>query len=309
MPALITHHLFGEAAVTSLPEGLVQGQEELLAFLMGNQGPDPFFARFFTRPDKAAVAHRLAHEMHEEHVAGAFVCLRQAVTHLWEEDKGVGRAFVLGMAGHYLLDRTTHPLVFAEQDAICEAGVGLEGAGVDVHAVIESDIDTWMLWQERHATVLDCPPDMELALTSRIARVAGALFSQVAWQVYNLRVGADEFGRSVRDYAFVYRRIEPAGSMRCDGYAAIERLLQPHSHLRAMAHQVLRSDECASANLERHPWTDPSTGEVSCDSFADLYHKALADYAGFVESYVRGGGLNVEEIVCGINDDGVRGTH
>ena len=45
MPALITHHLFGEDVLPELPAGLVEGEEEVLAFLLGNQGPDPLFAR------------------------------------------------------------------------------------------------------------------------------------------------------------------------------------------------------------------------------------------------------------------------
>ena len=59
MPAIITHHVFGEEAVTALPEGLIDGQEELLAFLLGNQGPDPFFARFSTLPAHITACHRL----------------------------------------------------------------------------------------------------------------------------------------------------------------------------------------------------------------------------------------------------------
>ena len=50
MPSLITHHIFGEDAAQRLPEGLVDGEEELLAFLLGNEGPDPFFVRFRTIP-------------------------------------------------------------------------------------------------------------------------------------------------------------------------------------------------------------------------------------------------------------------
>ena len=65
MPALITHHLFGEKSAALLPEGIIRNQEELLAFILGNQGPDPFFTRFSTTPENASACHRLAHLMHE----------------------------------------------------------------------------------------------------------------------------------------------------------------------------------------------------------------------------------------------------
>ena len=50
MPAILTHHLFGEDASAQLPEYLLTSQEEMLAFLLGNQGPDPLLARFTCLP-------------------------------------------------------------------------------------------------------------------------------------------------------------------------------------------------------------------------------------------------------------------
>ena len=43
MPALITHHLFGEESIDRLPQGVITSDEERIAFILGNQGPDPFF--------------------------------------------------------------------------------------------------------------------------------------------------------------------------------------------------------------------------------------------------------------------------
>ena len=71
MPSLITHHIFGEDAAQCLPEGLVDGEEELLAFLLGNEGPDPFFVRFRTIPARVAACRHLAHDMHASHVTAA----------------------------------------------------------------------------------------------------------------------------------------------------------------------------------------------------------------------------------------------
>ena len=63
MPAIITHHIFGEDIAPGLPAGLLAGEEELLAFLLGNQGPDPLFVRFSTLPAQAATCHRLASQI------------------------------------------------------------------------------------------------------------------------------------------------------------------------------------------------------------------------------------------------------
>ena len=44
MPALITHHLFGEESIDRLPAGVIGTDEERLAFLLANQGQTPIFS-------------------------------------------------------------------------------------------------------------------------------------------------------------------------------------------------------------------------------------------------------------------------
>lgn len=129
MPAIITHHIFGEDVLRTLPAGMVEGEEEVLAFLLGNQGPDPLFARFSTAPSVAVRCRRLGHAMHDGRVVEAAFAMRDGVSHLPVADERVGRAFALGALGHYALDRTAHPFVFAQQEALAAAEASLAGAG------------------------------------------------------------------------------------------------------------------------------------------------------------------------------------
>lgn len=288
MPAIICHHIFGEDASAMLPEGMVDGEEELLAFLLGNQGPDPLFARFSTLPGSAAADHRLAHNMHDELCGQALMAFRDGVQHLPLADERIGRAFVLGLLAHYRLDSMAHPFVFAQQEALAAASPALAGAQEDLHAVIESDIDSWILWEKRRATVLERPAHMNLMRTQRICRVAGALFSQVAFSVYGHTMGAEEYGACVADYELEYRMLDPAGSPVARAVGALERVVKPHSFAQAMAHRVVRSCECAAANLDRRAWADPADGRVRHESFADLFEEALAGYPELAEAFVRG---------------------
>ena len=220
MPAIICHHIFGEDAAAMLPEGMIDGEEELLAFLLGSQGPDPLFARFSTLPNAAAADHRLAHQMHDERCGQA--------------------------------------------------------------------LESWILWEKRRATVLERPAHMNLMRTERICRVAGALFSQAAFSVYGRTMGAEEYGACVADYEFEYRMLDPAGSPMARAVGALERIVKPHSFAQAMAHRVVRSCECAAANLDRRGWSDPTDGCVRHESFADLFEEALAGYPELAEAFVRG---------------------
>ncbi|WP_251157741.1 zinc dependent phospholipase C family protein [Caniella muris] len=307
MPALITHHIFGEKCAPELPEGLVEDQEQLLAFLLGNQGPDPFFFRFRALPAELKACHRLATSMHSTRVAPAFAAAHESVGRLPEDEQGLGRAFCLGLVAHYQLDRSVHPFIFAEQDEIIDASDGeLEGCGSQVHAVIEGRIDSWMLWKERHSTVLTCHPALELCRTPRIDRVAGAIFSQVAWQVFGISISCEEFGAAVDDMQAVYRLIEPAGSPRGEAVALVEeRLRGTFSQVEAMAHEVLREDVCPLANPRRLPWTDPFTGRVSHASFMDLFDGAVDGFPVVAEAFCRGGDA-IETAVGGLNYSGKR---
>lgn len=301
MPALITHHLFGEESMGRLPEGIVSTDDERAAFLIANQGPDPFFFRARTPNMKACM--KLGHVMHSKRISKQFSALREGVEHLPSQDVGVGRAFALGLLSHYVLDRNAHPFVYAQQWGIQEADPDLKEAGSEVHAVIESDLDSWMLWRLRRATVHDCPPAGELARTERIDRVAGALTSLVAWAAFGIELPATEYAAAVASMEFVYRLIEPAGSTGSAVVGGLERVARPHSQLQALAHRVTSSEECAAANLERHEWKDPFTNTLSRDSFADRFDQALKGWPALAEAFTRGGN-EVRAQVAGLNYSG-----
>lgn len=301
MPAIITHHLFGEDAANALPAGTIKGQEELLAFLLGNQGPDPLYARILTTPQAASVCHKLADDLHDGHVVEAFVAAREAVTKLPDEDKRVGRAFVLGLLGHYVLDSTAHPFVYAQQFGICEADESLAELGDDVHALIESDIDVWMLWSQRGLTVRQAPAVANLARTERIRRVSSAIFSQIASQVFGTELGADEYGNSVRDYAFIYRLIDPVESRHSHLVTKLEKRVRDKAYLKALAHATKHDDTCPAANLSCQRWRNPFTGKPSTLSFGDLYILALEHWPAFATALLDDDRVALEDLTHGLN--------
>ena len=77
MPALITHHLFGEESIDRLPQGVITSDEERIAFILGNQGPDPFFFHILT--PRVSDCTLLAQVMHRSRMSRQFACLRDGV--------------------------------------------------------------------------------------------------------------------------------------------------------------------------------------------------------------------------------------
>lgn len=305
MPAIITHRLFGERAQKELPEGLIDGEEQLLAFLLGNQGPDPFFFRFSGIPRKLHASHELAHRMHNEHIYEAFQAMHTGVERLPVADSRIGRAFALGMLSHYALDRTVHPYVYAQQNDLISANVDLNDAENEVHAIIESDLDCWLLWQTRKVTVQEYPPAEILICTERIGRVAGALMSHVALTTFGIDLDVDEYPHAVNNMRQVYQLIEPAGSNRNQKIGKLERLFRRHSMLSSLAHPTQDLSADAAANIEHFLWTNPFTGQQSNDSFNDRLKEALADWEKLAEAFIHGGSMLANEI-AGINYSGQR---
>ncbi len=290
MPALITHRLFGEESIERLPEGIIESDDERSAFLLANQGPDPFFFRF--RTPHTGTCTELARVMHRSRMSSQFAALQEGVTRLQPADAGLGRAWTLGMLSHYVLDRNAHPFVYAQQWGIQEVDPDLTGAGSQVHAVIESDLDLLMLQLKRNgATVADFPPAAEVTSTPRIDKVAGALVSFMAKRVYGMDIAANEYGGAVADMRLAYRIIEPAGSPRSNALGRLEGLVSDYSLLQALAHRVTTEAPAACGNLNHRPWINPFSEAESTETFPEIFDRALADYARAVSRFLETGDM------------------
>ena len=298
MPAIFTHRLFAEDAASQLPDGIIANQEQRLAFYLANQGPDPFFYRWRAPLSLGARVRGLGHAMHAAAPGPAFVALKDAVRHLPKADQPLGRAFGLGLLGHWCLDSTTHPFIYAEQaDLIAADPEELAGMDSQVHAIIEAAIDSWLLWRRHQHTVLDEAPASDLRRTRRTDEVAGAILSSIALDACDVDLPPTEYGSAVDDMQFFYSFVEPAGSVRCRFLGATECLLRhvamPQTPF--MAHEPTEATTCDYANTDRLPWKDPANAKASTASFEDLYGEALARFADVVPRYLEAEG---DEIVA-----------
>ena len=291
MPALITHHLFGEESIDRLPQGVITSDEERIAFILGNQGPDPFFFHILT--PRVSDCTLLAQVMHRSRMSRQFACLRDGVSHLQPRDANLGRAFALGLLSHYVLDRNAHPFVYEQQFGIVESDSELENSSSQVHAVIESDLDVLMLQLKRDgATVDDYPPAGEIVTTDRINRVAGVLMSYIAGRVYGIDIPAGEYAGAVSDMQMLYRTIEPAGSVKTRAIALVEGLVHDYSLLDGLAHRVTTELPERTGNLGYLTWKNPFTDEVSNESFPEVFDRALVDYECTVARFIETGDMD-----------------
>ena len=288
MPSNVTHFLFGEKALETLPKGLITTREERNAFLLGNQGPDPLFICHTTTYKRGVTIRHLGRDMHRAHMTRTLMCLREGVDHLNPDIQGIGRAYTLGFLGHWLLDSMCHPFVLAEQAAIAAVDESLAKTPATLHSAIESDIDCWLLWKLHHATILDFPSEKMPPRIARVERVMSVLIAYVAQNVFGTTLPASDYAGALNDYYRVFNLIDPVGSPTSKFLSRCELLFRDNSRVLAQGHPVWTSDECPAANLEHRPWEHAASGISGTESFMDLFEAALERYPKVAELLIRG---------------------
>ena len=278
MPGIATHHAFGLEVYETL-EGLIGAtDDERAAFLLGNQGPDPMF--YLAAVPSAEELRKVGSVMHRNDPARVLQQVHRAFIAATPAD-GALRAYALGFLCHYLLDSMVHPLVYAQQFALC--GDGFEGfasrqAQRIVHATIETEIDEYVFTAKlgttaahmpAHKQMLACPIDVLAEISRRMADVVGVLYRVEAPRRFF--VAAVALNRAAQ------RALD---SKRLDAAAIAERLKGsgfPRAFVDAMSHRGDPRISTPFANDDHIAWPHPYEPDAVIDeSFEQLYASALA---------------------------------
>ena len=275
MPAIITHDTFGQDAYARQYSAIGATKDEVEAFLLGNQGPDPLF--YSVANPLLSSVHRLGSLMHKEKPSEILAAFKQAIGALDDADTSIGRAYALGFLGHYVLDSTMHPLVYFNEYQLCDAGEpGLtRDDGNEVHAVIESEFDEMVLTAKRGETVATFNPAVNILKGSdHMLDAVSALYANVVFSVYGKVIPVGSFKGAVKCFRTVQHLFHSPNGVKREAIARVEELVRPYSFYRSMSHRAILLETCAYDNHEHATWENPFTGETSADSFWDRYEKA-----------------------------------
>lgn len=276
MPAIITHHLFGQDVYNDLYSLVGGSRDEADAFLLGNQGPDPLFYAFLS-PSLRKHNH-LGNTMHIQKPASLLAAFKNSFSILSSAELPLGRAYALGFLCHYTLDSTVHPYIFFHEYRLCDAGEpSLSRADEDVvHIFIESELDELVLFKKREETITTFNPSAEILKASDfVLNTISKMFAYVALTVYGEIAPADMFTHAVKNFRLAQRAFySPRGVKRTLG-GKIERLAHSHSLFQALSHRAVELAESPFDNNAHEPWENPFTGKTSTASFWDLYREAL----------------------------------
>ncbi len=276
MPAVITHDAFGNDLLGRIGSLVGSSKEESDAFLLGNQGPDPLF--YVVLNPLYAPAVRLGSLMHKADPAELLPAFKQAAAGFSGDQEAIARAYVLGLAAHWRLDRTVHPFVYAQQYQLCNAGVeGLGPAqGHEVHALIESELDELVLWKRLGQTIATFDPSRRILHGSaEVLAPISRMYATVADRMFQMSVAPEAFAAAVAAHRLALRGLYSPSGVKREVLATLERLVRPYSFLQALSHRDIQLEDSSFANSSRTSWEDPFSGEVSNTSFFDLYDRAL----------------------------------
>lgn len=306
MPAIITHHLFGRSIAADMTELWNASTDEMDAFLLGNQGPDVLF---FAAGNPAALgAWNLGSDMHRADPIVLLTAFRDAALSMSGEYRGVGISYVLGLLGHYLLDSTLHPYIYALQGQICGAGIeGLDDTdGHEVHAEIESELDVLVLSRMLGRTIESfAPPDHILLANERTVLIISMLYKKVSETVFGQPISERAYAAGLDAYRALLRVLYSPKGMKRKILGMAERVFRRHSFAQAMSHRNEIIEHSIFDNEEHRPWIDPDSGEVSESGFWDLYEEARTMMLRTAPTFMDATPRELEDITRNLDFNGV----
>ena len=307
MPAFITHDLFGQKLLQNMQEDLLPfahhhsakgsatsrsgrlgrpgtpcsqpirsaASNAQAAFLLGNQGPDPFFFELFT--SQMVTLKHFGGMLHDKLVSQAINAMRTHCAQAPAHQRAVLQAYIAGYLCHYSLDSVAHPFIYSQQYSLCAAGIpGLDKRdGTVVHGLIEAELDAMMLYRICGQTIRSFKPAREiLRINSESLAALDALYHSVAKQVFSLIIAPDAFSRCVWDMRLTLHAFYSPRSIKSVLLGQLERLARRHSLVQAMSTPVRASKTSDFDNHQGQRWLNPFTQEASTMSFVQLFETA-----------------------------------
>lgn len=198
MPAVISHYLQAERVLDIyLKHGGVPVDRD--AFLWGAQGPDFLFCQIFFPWRKTLGMKKLGIRMHRENPIPMLSAMRDYVAE--NPDDNIVRSYYFGFLCHYSLDRTAHPFVYAQVDALkCQYP---RCRSAFLHSKIETALDVILLRYERG----ELPTEFRLKKAfpkNRVVRQRiASLYSFVCRTIYEENVSEKVILQTERDCRFL----------------------------------------------------------------------------------------------------------
>ena len=189
------------------------------------------------------------------------------------------KAYALGFLCHYILDSTVHPLVFAQQYALCEEGIeGLGGrrASRVAHSTIETEYDEYVMTTHLGATVATFVPHKRaLPCSESNLKALSHGISDVVGQTYGLQVRPATFEFAVRLNQLAQAMLDSKSLGLRQHFDYLKPLGMSSAYVLSMSHINAPRHDSVFLNNDHIPWPHPFGKDAVVDaSFDEIYVRA-----------------------------------
>ncbi len=260
MPAALTHYLFA-----------LQNEENISdadAFLLGTQGPDPFFFFGMVPWRKKANPRKIqdyAEQLHHSDFSLIYARMISYARSQSGELQDTLLDYLKGAWAHYCLDRVCHPYVFY-RSGFDENGE-LKGHYGYAHKVFEALLDATL--KKKHKLP---SPSRAMEISKKKGMEISKMWKQGSPEILD----EDTFYESLRDY----RTIESFLQSKTGCKRILWKLLGKENALYAFSYPVfLKGKESLDVlNREKKEWRHPVSGASSNLSVDEMFYEAKKLY-------------------------------
>lgn len=287
MPGFTTHYLLGKDLYKGLPKGPIKKNlsKNHRAFCLGLQGPDIFF---FYLPSHIFHKENLGALAQDKKTGEFFLNLLESRTLFTGNKKQlkIADAYIIGFIGHYTLDCTCHPFVYAFTDYNPSAPPK-DTHYFGSHAYLETEIDNAMLKRKYRMRPNQFHQDSTIMTTPLQHRVIAKMLCYAFKNTYqNLFVNFFMMHAAITSAVIGSRLLnDPTGQKK-----AFIRIIEQRLLGKAFISPMLPSDKFLfirdPLNLRHKRWSHPwIPGRHSRKSFLNLYDQSLKLYYYRIEKY------------------------
>lgn len=296
MPSMLTHHLFGQKVLQKYGRAFEEKIDTQDAFIMGCQGPDPFFfAALGPRPKDYL---RFGQLLHGTNVTQSFDSMFRYAGEAPGEEREILCAYLTGYLCHYSLDRTAHPYIYAVQYEECKK-LGLDRDKAHIHMRLETVIDSLLTEQYEN-------PNKLLPRNKKVCLTISGMYQNTAAEIYGLGLSKRCFWRAIRCTRMLERFLKSKRGVKRSFLVRVERLFCKYSMYDAMSHSRGLKGLEDPLNLQKREWISPADNKVRTETFHELFSEGLERAVETIRLLQKG--VSAAEITGGIGFDGTEET-
>jgi hypothetical protein len=287
MPGFTTHYLFGVEAYKRVASERVRRvlRNNHSAFALGLQGPDVFF---YYLPSYLLHATNLGALAHEHDTGAFFANLMESRSFFGRDRRAleIADAYIAGFLGHYSLDCTIHPYVYA----FTSYHPGSRPKHTEYfgqHAYLETELDSEMLWICKHMRPTKFHQDSTIHLNHREKRVISIMLTYAYHHTYQVFVTPQIMRGAMRWMQTGTRMVNDPSGQKKAMVRKVEKWVLGKPFVSAMLPSDRYRFVSDPLNLAHRTWVHPWTGKKSDETFLDLFEKAGELYDARLSAYFK----------------------